>query len=1057
MKKINKFAFNNDGVQIKNRSVIAICLFAVAFLISFNLPSFAQSIPNKAVSGIVVDENSDPIIGAAVTEKDNPNNGTLTDLKGKFTIMCKHKNEIVISYIGYVKQTINVKGQDKIRVILKSASVDLDEVVVVGYGTRKKATLSGAVGTLEGKELQSKPFPNVSQALQGQIPGLVVNRTGSAPGRGGSLQVRGISSLNGGSPLVLIDGVEGDINALNPSDIDNISVLKDASASIYGSRASDGVILITTRSGKKGTPTISFNSYLAIKHPAALRETVSLYQYAMMARDAASDGSILPGAQGYEFYSDDDIAKILANSDEVVENGVWGRDPKLFRNQDWYKLTIKDGNLQNYNVDISGGTDKVTYLISGAFQNENGIVKFGKDNFKRYNLRSKIDVNLLSNLKVSCNLDYDSSRQLASVNDYYFICLTQMRCWAPLYNSKGHFCRYDTYPQAAQMEDEGGLTRSRMTRWSGNFKAEYQIIKGLKFVGQAAIITTQNFAKAIARAYDMYDYYDNLSLSKEAWINQNAASNSYSRSNYGNFSGILDFNRVFGLHTISAMAGVSQEQSTYDGFWGSRYNFTNNELFELDLGDSGSQYCGGNGSDWAIRSYFGRLGYIFNNRYIIDASFRYDGSSRFHPDHRWGFFPGVSAAWYISEEKFIKDLNIFDNLKLRASYGKVGNQSGIGLYDYFETIVSPTGAGYYPFGVNGSMSVGARSGGMVSLARTWESIYTTNLGIDIGLLNNRLSFSADLFYKKNKNMLVSVSYPSVLGASAPYTNNGTLRVKGFEMTLAWRDKIGKDFQYGVRLSLSDATNKIVHLNGVSTYGEGLNGAVEGYSTNSYFGYKSDGYIQTTEDRDNYVKMGGVYSNLRLGDMKYKDIDGDGKLTPYGDGKDYKGDLTYLGNRNPRYNFGLNIDMNWKGFDLTAFVQGTLKRSLVLTDQSSIPFYYPWYDPPRYFYGKTWTEDNPNSKYPRLTFNNNIISWNNRVSSHRIINAAYARLKNLQFGYTLPQSLTSRVNIKKLRVYFSGTDLFEIDHMPKCYDPEDPNNTWQYPFTRFYSIGFNLTL
>jgi TonB-linked SusC/RagA family outer membrane protein len=1048
-----KTVFYKSSFFLKNRAVKSICLLAVMLLIGFYQPSYGQNNTSRAVSGVVVDDKSEPIIGASVLEKGNPSNGTITDVNGKFTISCKQNSEIVVSFIGYVSQVVSTRGRSQLRIVLKPSSLELDEVVVVGYGTRKKATLSGAVGTFDGKELQSKPFPNVSQALQGQIPGLVVNRTGGAPGRGASFQVRGISSLNGGSPLILIDGAEGDLNTLNPNDIDNISVLKDASAAIYGARASDGVILITTRAGKKGAPTISFNTYYAIKKPAARRETVSLYEYAMMGRDAASDGSAQAGGFGYEYASDSDLEKILANDPTPEKNGIWGTYPKFFQNQDWYNQTIKNGNMQNYNIDVSGGSDRVTYLISGAYQNEDGIVKFGSDNYKRYNIRSKIDVNILRNLVLRTNVSYDATIRKGSVSDYFFGCLNQMRCWAPIYNPAGHFYRFQNYPQVAQMLEEGGRNNSRMTKWNGNFKLEYEIIQGLKLIGQAAIVTTQNFAKSYSRAYDQYDWDDNI-YAKD--LTQNGASNGYSRNNYENFSVIMDFNRTFGRHNVMAMFGASQEQNTYDGFSAYRQNFTNNELFELDLGDSNKQFANGNGNDWAIRSYFGRIGYIFDNRYIIDASFRYDGSSRFHPDHRWGFFPGISAAWYISEEQFMKDLNIFDNLKLRASYGKVGNQSGIGLYDYFETITTPTWSGYYPFGIGGSMSVGARSGGMVSLTRTWESINNFNIGLDLGVLNNRLSITADVFYKKNKNMLVAVSYPSVLGASAPYTNNGSLQVKGFELTLGWRDKIGKDFEYGVRLSLSDAKNKILSLNGVSTYGEGLNGAVEGYSTNSYFGYKADGYIQTQEERDEYIKMNGVFSSLRMGDMKYRDLDGDGKFTSYGDGKDYKGDLTYLGNSNPRYNFGVNIDMNWKGFDFSAFVQGVGKRSMMLTGINGVPYYYPWYDPARYFYGNTWSESNTNAKYPRLSFNNNIIQWDYKVSSHRIINAAYARLKNLQIGYTIPQYLTSKVNIKKVRVYFSGTDLFEIHHLPKGYDPEDPKEADQYPFTRFYSFGFNLT-
>lgn len=1038
--------------HLYSRSKQALFIFLVIFLALPSQILYAQGSIKETIKGVVLDENSEPIIGATIVEKSNPTNGTISDLSGNFVLNVKD-SEVVISFTGYGSQTFKVKKGEKLKIILRPEAINMDEVVVIGYGTRKKATLSGAVGTFDGDKLQSKPYSTITQALQGQIPGLVVNRTGGAPGRSASLQIRGISSLNGGSPLILIDGVEGDLNMLNPSDVENISILKDASAAIYGARASDGVVLVTTRSGNKGTPTVSLNVYQAIKKPSARRETVSLYEYAMMGRDAASDGSAQPGGFGYEYYSDSDIEKILANDPIPEDNGIWGQFPKFFQNQDWYDQILCNGSLQNYNVDVSGGTDKVKYLVSGAFQNEDGIVKIGTDNYKRYNMRGKVDINLLSNLVLKTNVSYDATTKKSSVSDYVFGALNQMRCWAPIYTPTGNFYRFQNYPQVAQMLVEGGESLSRQTRWNGNFKLEYELIKGLKFIGQAAISISQSFDKSYSRAYDQYDWADNI-YPKD--LSQNSASNSSARNNYGNFSGIVDFNRTFGKHNISAMIGASQEQNTYDGFSAYRKNFVNNELFELDLGDPNEQYANGNGNDWAIRSYFGRIGYIFNNRYIIDASFRYDGSSRFHPDYRWGFFPGVSGAWYLSEEDFIKKLDIFDHLKLRASYGKVGNQSGIGLYDYFETISTPTNAGYYPFGIGGSMSVGARSGGIVSLTRTWESIYNSNIGLDFSILKNRLSVTADFFLKKNRNMLVAVSYPSVLGGTAPYTNNGSLEVKGFEITLNWRDKIGKDFNYGITLMLSDATNKVTSLNGIATYNEGLNGAVEGYSTNSYFGYAADGYIQSEKELAEYLKMEGVTAGIRVGDMKYKDIDGDGKLTPYGDGKEYKGDLVYLGNTNPRFNYGVNLDMEWRGFDFSALIQGVGKRSIMLEGINGVPYYEPWYDPARYFYGNTWTPENTDAKYPRLTLNNNIIQWNYKVSSHRLINAAYARLKNLQIGYTLPQSITQKVNIKKLRVYFSGTDLFEFHHLPEGYDPEDPKTADQYPFTRFYSFGLNLT-
>lgn len=1035
------------------RMIFKVSILHIIVICFLSANAYAQS--SVTVSGKVVDEMSNPVVGATIIIEGTSAGGTTTDQNGVFGINAAPNKTIIVSYVGYQNHSYVVKSQVKDLIIKLAPEVKLiDDVVVIGYGVRKKISLTGAVSSIGGQELSSKPFPSVSQALQGRIPGLTVTRNGGAPGAGATFNIRGISSLNGGSPLVLVDGAETQISVLNTADIESISVLKDASAAIYGARASDGVILVTTKSGKKGGPVVELNAYYAIKKPSFVRETVSLYEYVMMGKDAASDGSVQPGGFGYEYYTDEDLQKVIEGTADPVPGGIWSVYPKFYQNQNWYDQLIKNGTLQNYNINVSGGGERATYMVSGEFQNEGGIVNLGTDKYDRYNLRSKVNINLMKNLILKTNISYSVADRNTSVSDYFFGALNQMRCWAPIYNPQDQFYRFQNYPQAAQTLVEGGSNKNSDTRINTDVRLEYEVIPGLKLIGSAAINNSQYYAKSISRAYDQYDWDGNVYAMD---IKRNGASNGYTRTQYRNYSGIADFNRTFAeKHSVNALVGVSQEQQVDDNFNGSRNHFPNNELFELALGDPEFQYSNGWGSNWAIRSVFSRIGYSYDNRYILDATFRYDGTSRFHKDHRWGFFPGVSVAWNVAEEKFLKNKGIFDQLKLRLSVGEVGNQSGIGLYDYYATIVSSSGSnGYYPFG-NGAQAEGKRPGGMVSLARTWETIRTNNIGIDIITLNNRLSASFDYFDKRNNSMLVNVAYPSILGLGAPATNDGKLKITGFEAVLSWRDKIGKDFSYGITATLSDAKNKIVYLSGADSYVEGLNSWREGYSTNTFFGFVSDGYIQSEQELIEYKKYGNVPQSVRIGDMKYRDVDGDGNITPYGDGGEYKGDMVLLGDMNPRYNYGINIDMAWKGIDLSMFFQGVGKRMVWLEGINGVPYYEPWYDPAKYFYGNTWAEDNRNAKYPRLTFNSDVIRWNYKVSDQRLVNAAYLRLKNIQIGYTLPKKFVEKLRMQKFRVYFSGSDLFEFDQMPGGYDPEDPKNAAQYPFTRFYSFGANIT-
>lgn len=1005
----------------------------------------------NVVKGKIVDENGEPVIGANVVEK-GTQNGAVTDIDGNFQIELSANGILLVSYIGYADTEFRPeKGKDLI-VKLREDTQLVDEVVVVGYGTVKRANLGGAVATADAKTFAARPVQNAATALQGEMPGLTVTRSGGAPGAEATLKVRDVSSINGGTPLVLIDGAEGNINTLNPADIENISVLKDGTAAIYGARASDGVILVTTKSGKKNQKlTVAFDAYYSIRTPALVKKTVNLLQLAEMGLEV-TDGSFPVE------YQKDELDLIRQNSDLVLTDVEWGRwtgYPKFYKNQDWNDLIIGNGNMQNYNVNISGGGERYSYMVSLGHQREEGLPKFGKDLNKRYFVRAKSSIELAKNLTYDFNMSYEASTRKYSSGltegQNIWELIYKSRSWAPLYNPAGNFYTFEGFDNPAQVLEEGGLADKTTGNFTINNQLRWKVIDGLNLVG-TAVIRKYDTDENITNKYIVnYDWDNNPVRTKRT---PNSAERKYAKTLSKNFTLYAEYKKNFNeKHDLNVMAGTSHESQNYDSFSAKRINFDQQENMSLQLGSSENQNAWSEGNAWTINSFFSRVNYTFLNKYIVEGTIRADGSSRFAKDHRWGWFPGVNAAWRIGEEGFMKGLGWFDDLKVRASYGEMGNQSGIGLYDYIQLISLSND--YYPFasGVKGQM---ATSGNIISTSRTWETIQTTNVGLDFSTLSNRLYGSADYFWKENRNMLIPKTYPSMLGAEAPSTNSGHLRVRGWEVSVGWRDQIN-DFSYSVRFNLSDARNEVVSRVGSNLIELGKNETPTGYPLNSYFGYAFDGIIQNEDQLAAYqarFSKGGIPGDLSIGDAMYKDLDGDGQLSVLGNGEEGSGDVLYLGDQNPRFNFGFNIGAAWKGFDFSAFIQGVGRRTMFLEGEASKPMPEAWYQSAEYWYGKTWTIDRTDAKYPAVTLKDKR-NYNYYVSTNTKHNVAYARLKNLQLGYTIPIALTSRIGLSKVRLYFSGEDLFEIHNTPSGWDPEEEGNYVSYPFVRNYSFGVNV--
>lgn len=1006
-----------------------------------------------SISGTVTDEiTGQPITGATVRIQGTPG-GSVTDADGKYTIAVPNEETILVfSSLGYATREEIVGIRKTVNMTLRGAVREMEEVVAIGYGTVKRANLGGAVGSVDARNFDARPVRNAANALQGAIPGLTVIRTSGAPGSSPTIRVRDISSVNGGDPLVLIDGAEGSLNQINPADIESISVLKDGTAAIYGARAASGVILVTTKSARKNQDhTIVLDAQYAMKTPALVRRPANLLQHAEMALE------IQDGSFPIE-YTAEELQLIRDGSDEVLPAARWGRwtgYEKFYKNQNWNKHIIGNGYLQNYNLSLAGGGDKYTYRVSLGHPREQGLPKYGVDDDKRYYVRAKTNIALFDNLHYDFNLSYEAANRnyssgIAQGQNIWEL-IYKTRSWAPLYNPAGNFYTFEGFDNPAQVLEEGGVSESTLGNLTFNNQLTWSVLKDLNLIG-----------RAVVRKYDQDQYIVQKMLYSYNWLDvnhrrariPNSAERSYAKTLYKNFTLYADYRKTIGKHDLTVMAGAAHESSDYDFFRARRINFDQQESMPLGLGSPEDQDASGNGEAWTINSFFGRLNYGFADKYLLEGTIRADGSSRFDPSARWGYFPGANFTWRLGEEAFIKDLGIFDDFKLRTSYGEMGNQSGIGPYDYIELIAISTD--YYPFG-NGQRGQLARQSNMVSRARTWETLIAKNVGADISVLNGRLFGSFDYFWKSNRNMLIPVTYPSTLGIAAPSTNSGRLEIRGWETTLGWRDQVG-EFSYAVRANFGDARNTVVSRIGNNLIQLGRNDSPMGYPMSSYFGYVFDGIIQNDQQladyRARFPNEGIVQTQVTVGDAMYRDLDGDGRLTVLGDGTEGSGDAVYLGNTNPRMSYGLNLNASYKGFDFSAFMQGVGQRTMFLEGDARMPFAQPWFQSAEYWYGKTWTPGRTDARYPAITLTGKR-NYNYEVSTNTKHNVGYARLKNIQLGYTVPSAWVRQWKIDRIRVFFSGEDLFEIHNSPGGWDPEEGGGFVSYPFARNYSFGVNV--
>jgi TonB-linked SusC/RagA family outer membrane protein len=1039
---------------MKKATLIYYSFLIIAFLF-LSLTGSAQE-----VAGTVRDENG-PLAGVTVLVKGNQT-GIQTDIKGNFKIQASKGNALIISSTGYISQEVVLGNRTDLNIILSKDIKSLESVVVIGYGTKKKQYLTGSVSTVGAEVLQSKPITNAMSALQGEIPGVTIQRSSGQPGiEGYDLNVRGASSTNGGnSPLVLIDGIAGNLDLLSPDDIESISVLKDAAASIYGARAANGVMIVTTKKGMKGDPRISYSGNAAVTKMSGMMQSPDNYQFALMENEANIHNGAAP------MYTPDLLEKIKNNDPNPIPHPIYGGWMLFFTNTNWIDAVIENGFQQKHNINVSGGGNNSTYYLSGGYSKEDGVIKYAPDNNERYNLRLNYDYDFSKRIRLETKISMEDQKRtdVGGVGSSGII--TEAIFGMPnhpVYTQDGkNFFAQGGWGNAVAEAKEGALATFNTRNININFKLIVDVLKGLKLNLQTGINQSSQDNTDIAKAVPLYQW-DNSAIQYYAIANPDQASLTRTSYNgiYRNFTGYLQYSKKFNSHhDIDIMGGASYEYNGYDMFNTSRDHFSTDNVWSLNLGGTQNMSSFEKAEHWAIGSAFSRVSYIYNNKYMLDATLRYDGSSRFQSNTRWGVFPGVSAAWRLSQEGFIKNLRVFNDLKIRASYGQTGNQEGIGLYDYLQ-LINMGSSGYYPFGA-GSQTQSASLAGMVSTNRTWETLVNKNIGVDATMFSNKLNFSFDYFIKRNKNLLIPVTYPSMLGAIPPYSNSGELKTWGFETAVGWNDKIG-NVKYSVKIILSDAQNRVVHYGGTDTYILGLNSLNqwpnpsprEGDPLDTYYGYVFDGVIRTQKQLDAYKQLGGVPSDIKIGDAMFKDLNGDGKISLYGDKPGQQGDVINLGSLTPRYNFGINLSTSYKNFDFSIFLQGVAKRTIFREGDYAMPWSAWWRQPPLFYFGKTWNEDRPNAPYPELSFGS-INNWNYQPSTLQKINAAYIRLKNLQVGYTLPASLMRKISISKARIYVSGQDLWELHGVKGGWDPEASTSGFNYPFQRFYSAGIDVT-
>lgn len=999
--------------------------------------SFATTQQAGICKGLVKDATGESVIGASVVVK-GTTNGTITDFDGNFSLDGIKKGDvIVISYVGYQTQEIKWNGSP-LNVILKEDSKTLSEVVVVGYGTQKKANLSGSVAMVDSKELENRPIQNVSSGLQGLMPGVAITGTNGAPGQdAGKIRVRGIGTLNEAGPYILVDGIEtGTLSAVDPNDIESISVLKDAaSAAIYGSKAANGVVLITTKRGKTGQTKISYSGYLSFQNATNMIERMGSYEYASLLNQALE-------AEGMsKRFNDTELQKFKD-----------GNDP-LYPDTDWYDLAYKTGVQHRHNVNINGGSENVKYMASLGYLNQTGILpNAGREQF---NARTNLDMKINKRLSARMNLSFIKNDYSDASSAYYGgssdQIIRQLNLIAPWIVARYDDGTWGTISDGSPIAwlDSGMKVNRDNYNFSGMAAVDYEIFDGLKLTLQGAYVNNlQN--------YNYFQKYIKYNENKESDPSQ--LDERFYKWDRTNYDALLNYNKNFGKHNIKGLLGWHTEKYNYKYQKAVRKKFPNNELTDMNAGDASTQSNEGYTAELAMISCFARINYDFAGKYLLEANIRADASSRFAEGHRWGYFPSFSGAWRISEEAFMESAkdSWLSGLKIRASWGQLGNQDALSgsNNDYYPALNTYNLDSKYAFG--GSLNSGYYQRKYRLETISWEKASTWGVGVDFTLFN-KLNGSLDYYNRKTTGIIMDVTVPKEFALDAYKDNVGSMRNSGIEINLSYNTKIGQ-VDFGIAGNFSYNKNEILDLGGgdPNKYLDATDGYSQrnkvGEAMNSYYIYRADGFFNSQEEADAYTaKYGNPFGKtFKAGDLRYVDTNKDGKLTA--------DDREYCGSSDPKIIYGFNINAGWKGIDLSLMFNGAAGVKRLFDGYEVYGNFSGDAAHPATIWRDAWTPDNHDASMPRIFYDTNSASSSRSVQSDFWLqDTSYLRLKNLQLGYTLPKGWLNSVGVENIRIYYSVENLLTFDKMKINIDPESTSQRLSsYPLLRTHAFGVNVT-
>ncbi len=1040
------------------------------------------------ITGKVMSDTGEPLIGVTVLLQ-GTGQGTATDFDGSYTIDVPDEGGVLIfSYTGYETQEIAVDGRTVIDVTLSPSTTALDEVVVVGYGTQKKANVLGAVTALSGEVLESRPIASVGHGLQGLVPNMNVTVRNGDPTQGVNFNIRGYESINGGDPLILVDGVPMALERINPNDIESINVLKDASAAaVYGARAAFGVILVETKRGKEGKARITLSTELSAAKPIFHMDPITdPYQF-VLARNAANIRT-----SGTPSYDDEFVAGVKAFSEGTgPEWGVVDGVLRYYGFNDYQNKIMTDfAPQQKYDLSVSGATERTSYYVSLAHLNKDGYLKpFNNEKFKRYNGIVKVDFKVNDWLTLEEKVVFNAANSDKPTFYHWDVNINTLARQHPLDKIQFPDLEYYLTPgdrdQYAQyignyfggtnffpyLRDGGRRTFTINDTWLTQ-GVSITPIEGLVLKGNFSYNTfhrnyqdVQSKVEVINEGADLTNLIVDNGFSGTDFIE-----NRHDYDQYYVFNTYAEYTPDVGTdHYVRGMVGFNQE-------WG-RYTFQRAKAFSLitplitDLNATvGNQETYGGKEHVSLRGVFYRFNYIYKDKYLFEANGRYDGTSRFPKDDRFGFFPSFSVGWRVSQEPFLASASDWlDNLKIRASYGTLGNQilkdedNNQIYYPYISTL----GIGTSPYLMSGgSRTPYVSPAGLVSPSLTWETVITRNFGVDITMLNQRLDASLDIYTRDTEDMLTDVEFPSVLGTDAPQQNAADLRTKGWELALTWRDRFGAggDWNYRITLALADWQSEITKYDNPTG---ALSEWYVGQKIGDLWGYETVGIFQDQAEVDASADQSRLGANWRPGDIRYADLNGDGEVGPGNETLSDPGDRRIIGNESPRYSFGINLDLSWKNFSLTTFFQGIGKRDYWPND-GNWTYFFPWNagHAEWYYVTDTWREDNRDAYFPAAHISTR--DGKNKIRQSRFMqDASYIRLKNLTLGYTLPQTLIRKIGLSEAQVYVAGMNLWEATKIRKPLDPEylrrnvlaeefDNNGAVEYPLQRLFSFGARVS-